>query len=81
MSSKISELQVADDYISLKLSNSYKGDPKRTAKCIKEIFFAHDLEIVQFDSSDKAFNNIRVRYNKIVTKILANKRYLSLIHI
>ena len=67
----ISEYQVVDFYFKHELGKQYQHDPSRISKGITDIFANFGLEIVQFDSP--AYNTIKMRYNRIVDKIRAQK--------
>ena len=68
--SQITEYQVVDNYFELALVN-YANDAKKIDKGLTEIFSNHGLEL-KYDS--EAYKTIKLRYGRILKKILDNNR-------
>ena len=72
MSIEIKECQVVDDYINLGLSSTYKADPKKVEKCLKEIFQSHGLILI--DTESNSYKTIRLRFTRILDKLRDNQK-------
>ena len=69
---EINEIELVDTYYSLELSSSYVSDPHRIRKSLADIFAWFGLKINSFNSA--SYNTIQSRYNRMVKKILSNKK-------
>ena len=68
--SEITEYQVVDNYFELNLVE-YKNDSNKINKGLTDIFVHHGLTI---QSDSPSYNTIRLRYTRILNKILDNNR-------